>query len=248
MNQADPFAIALINAYRTGVPCDVAQSIGPLTTPLAYATQRAVWLAMVGNVRPTAWKVGAPAQDAEPVAAPVFPARLTASPARLGRALFTKLGVEAEIAFRFGRDLPARPTPYTRPEIIAAIASAHVSMELVDSRLADPQAAGPLWCLADNLLNGALVVGDAIPGWRDLDFSAQTARVHAGAAMIHASLGRPPLDDLFHCLAWWIEHVGGARRGDLVTTGAWSGMHPVALPNHLEVEFAELGVARASVG
>jgi 2-keto-4-pentenoate hydratase len=182
-----------------------------------------------------------------PTAAAIFPQRIAPSPACFSRADFFGLGVEAEIALRFGRDLPARATPWTRAEILDAIASAHVAMELVDTRLADPETAGPLWRLADNLLNGGLVLGDAIANWRELDYASLRVRALANGEPIAETVGRPPLDDIFYCLPWWLEHAGGARAGDIVTTGAWNGMHSVALPAAVGVEFVGLGSASAEV-
>jgi 2-keto-4-pentenoate hydratase len=215
----DP-ASSLIQAYQGRERLVAGPRSGPLGLDAAYAAQAQVWRALVGNERPTAWKVAAPSLDAVPLAAPVFPQRLATTPARFAREDFFTLGVEAEVAFRFGRDLPVRAEPYTRAEILEAIGSAHVAMELVDTRLADPEAAGPLWRLADNLLNGGLVRGDGIPDWRTRDLSQLTVRVLGNGEPLAQTLGRPPLDDLFHCLPWWLNHVGGARAGDMVTTGA----------------------------
>lgn len=110
-------------------------------------------------------------------------------------------------------------------------------------------AAGHFWRLADNLLNGGFVLGDKIPGWRNLDFGQLTTRVLANAGLVPQTRGRPPLGDLFHCLPWWIVHVGGVWAGDVVTTGAWNGMHPVALPASVQVEFLDGGerLGRAEV-
>lgn len=248
MNTPADLAALLLHAYRQRQPLAVGADSGPASTADAYAVQQAVWRAMAGDPRPTAWKVAAADRTTPPMAAPVFPQRLAASPARFPAEGFIGLGIEAEIAFRFGRDLPPRATPYTRDEIRAAIASAHVAMELVDTRLADPQAAGPGWRLADNLLNGGLVIGTEIPHWRDLDLAGLTVRIHANSRLLAETPGRPPLDDLFHCLPWWVQHIGGARAGDIVTTGAWNGMHPVGLPTAVRVEFVGVGSAEAEVG
>lgn len=244
-------ATRLLRAYQLRQPIAADVAAGPASAEAAYAVHQAVWQAMAGEPRPRAWKVAAPDRTTPPMAAPVFPQRLAASPARFPGEGFLGLGIEAEIAFRFGRDLPPRATPYTRDEIRAAIASAHVAMELVDTRLADPEAAGPWWRLADNLLNGGLVIGTEIPHWRDLDLAGLGGlgvRIHANGHLLAESPGRPPLDDLFHCLPWWIQHIGGARAGDMVTTGAWTGMHPVGLPGAVRVEFVGLGSAEAEVG
>ncbi len=248
-------AALLLQAYRTRRPLDARPETGPADVQAAYAVQRAVWREMVGDgvsdVRPAAWKVGAPNRQTEPTAAAVFPHRVaqceSAEPARFCVDDFRGLGIEAEIAVRFGRDLPSRAEPYRREEILVAIASAHVAMELVDTRLADADAAGPLWRLADSLLNGGLVIGAAIPNWRELDFSSLTVRAEANGRCLAETVGRPPLDDLFYCLPWWIGHVGGARAGDIVTTGAWNGMHPVGLPADVGVEFVGVGGVRARI-
>ena len=244
MPSTDDLARQLLQAYATGHPLDVLPETGPSNIEHAYAVQRAVWREMTADARPTAWKVGAPNRTSEPTVAAIFPQRVAHSPAFFSARNFRTLGIEAEIAVCFGRDLPARSEPYCREEILAAIDSVHVAMELVDSRLADTQAAGPLWRLADSLLNGGLVIGEAIPDWRKLDFSGLTVRALSGSQCLAETVGRPPLDDLFFCLPWWLTFNGGAQAGDIVTTGAWNGMHPVGLPAEVSVEFA--GVGRVS--
>jgi hypothetical protein len=169
--------------------------------------QQAVWRELSPDARPSAWKVGAPNRQTEATAAAVLPQRTRFSPTRFSGETFRTLGIEAEIAFCFGRDLPARAGAYSREEILAAIASAHVAMELVDTRLADPEAAGPLWRLADSLLNGGLILGAAIINWRELALSGLSVRSLADAHCLAESIGRPPLDDLLHCLPWWINHI-----------------------------------------
>lgn len=241
MHANDPHAQHLIQAYRLHQLIDADPTNGPTGSQAAYASQHAVWRNQVGEQRPTAWKVGASTRASTPTAAPVFPARLAYNPAHFPAELFTRPGIEAEIALRFAVDLPMRAQAYSREELLAAISSAHVAMELVDTRLADPKTAGTLWCLADNLLNGGLVVGAAIPHWRDVDWTAQTHQIWLDGQVLPATHGGPPLGDLFHCLPWWLEHIGGIQAGDLVTTGAWSGMHPLGAAREVVVEFAGLG-------
>ena len=228
---------------------------GPPHAEAAYAVQEAVWSELAGahrpTTRPTAWKVGASSRDSLPLAAPVLPQHLVLGAAQIDQSSFFTLGVEAEIAFRFGTDLPARDTSYSISEIRAAIESAHVAMELVDTRLADAEAAGPFWRLADNLLNGALVIGEPIADWSALEaqgWPALTARVFADETLLAETVGRPPLDDLFHCLPWWSAHIGGVKSGDIVTTGAWNGMHALSLPANVRVEFSgpALGMAKCN--
>lgn len=249
MPTTDELAQLLLYAHAHRQVLDVAPEAGPADVAQAYAVQHAVWRGLNGDVQPTAWKVGAPNRATEPAAAAIFPRFLAQSPATCPAGSFRRLGIEAEMAVRFGRDLPARATPYSSQEILQAIVSVHVAMELVDTRLADPDAAGPLWRLADSLLNGGLVFGAAIDNWQSLDFAKLTVRVLADEQCLAETLGRPPLDDLFHCLPWWLAQHGGARTGDMITTGAWNGMHAVPQAAEVSVEFINAesgGVGRVS--
>ena len=248
MNTPEAIAHRLVEAYHQRTPIQANPASGPGSIDTAYAVQRAVWQAMVGDSRPTAWKVGSPSRKVVPTSAPVFLSRLATSPARFPGDLFMGLGVEVEIALRFGRGLPPQREPYLREAILEAICSVHVAMELVDMRLADSEAAGPLWRLADNLLNGALVLGDAVPHWRELEWDGLTVQVLVDGQPLAGVIGRPPLGDIFHCLSWWLAHAGGARAGDIVTTGAWNGMHPVGLATEVAVTFSGLGMADARIG
>lgn len=249
-----PYAQAIVAAYHDRQPIEAAAAFGPRGAAEAYAVQRAVWQTLAGDARPTAWKVAATAPATRPFAAPILPQRLFASgpnsPASVPIDLFIRPGLEAEIAVRFGRDLPPRPQPYQTAEIRAAIADLCVAMEVIDCRLGDAQSAGSDWRLADHLLNGALILGTPLPDWQDLGLDALQVRVHGGEQCLCDRPGQQPLGDLFHCLPWLIEHAGGLRAGDVVTTGAWTGMHPLdgleglaSLPFSCLVEFSGLGSA-----
>lgn len=248
MPETAELAALLLEARQTGHRLSASAKSGPNTVAQAYAVQRAVWLGLSRATRPSVWKLGAPDKQSEPFVAPVLSGWTASSPANFAAEDFSGLGIEAEIALRFGRDLPARADYYRRDEILDAIASVHVAMELVNTRLADPEAAGPLWRLADNLLNGALVIGEPIANWRELDFSGLRVRALADEHCLAETIGRPPLDDLFYCLPWWLAHNGGAQAGDIVTTGAWNGMHPVVIPAEVRVEFVGVGIASARIG
>ncbi len=246
MDTPEQLARHLLDAYQENVRFVASPDEGPANLAQAYAVQGLVWREMVGKTRPHVWKVGAASTSAQPVAAPIFPTRYSVSPGGFKRRGLCGIGVEAEIAVRFGRALPARNEPYGREEILAAIGSVHVAMEVVDSRLHDPDYAGPSWCLADNLLNGALILGDEIANWRERVWRDLTVRVMADGQVLDQRVANPPLGDLFHCLPWWIDHVGGAKEWDVVTTGAWTGMHRAGQARELGVAFAGLGECHAS--
>jgi 2-keto-4-pentenoate hydratase len=248
MDTSEELAQRLVDAYEEHVRILARADSGPVDAAQAYTVQDLVRRHLGFPGRPHVWKVGATSRASEPVAAPIFPTRLSISPGRFRRRGHCSVGVEAEIAVRFGCDLAPRPKPYSRDEIQAAIGSVHVALEVVDSRLHDPEYAGPYWCLADNLLNGALVLGDEISQWREREWRGLNVAILADGVVLDERVANPPLDDLFHCLPWWIAHLGGARVGDVVTTGAWSGMHPIGQAREITVAFAGLGQCHASSG
>ena len=115
-------------------------SLKPADQAAAYAIQHrvAARFAAIGG-----WKVGAPGPEAPAICGPMPGAGVVPSPATLSSALHTLRGIEAEICFRMAADLPLRATPYTRHEVIAAIAAAHPAIEVLESRFTDPDALEP---------------------------------------------------------------------------------------------------------
>ncbi len=233
MNRHDIEAAAglLLAARRERAPLAaerLRQCPAPSLTD-AYAIQERV-AAELGPVR--AWKVGAPSPEAEPVRAPIPAAALHASPAGLAAASFHRIGLEAEIAYRLGRDLPARSEPYTREEVEAAVEAILPAIEIVDTRFADHEAMGALWRLADNQINGGLVLGAAQAAWRSVDPATQPVRLHVDGAVVHEGRGGNSAGDPVRLLVWLANacgaHCGGLRRGQIVTTGTLTGLRFVA--------------------
>ena len=70
--------------------------------------------------------------------------------------------IEPELAFFFGKDLPARAEPYTPEEVDAAIARTHMALELINSRYADPASCEFPEMLADGLVNQGLFIGPQV--------------------------------------------------------------------------------------
>ena len=87
-------------------------------------------------------------------------------------------GIEAEVAFRLGRDLPPlrAGARYEREAVCAAIVSAHAVIEVVASRFVDPDAVSKLELIADQLINSLLVVGPSCPNWQSLAVGRAAAR------------------------------------------------------------------------
>jgi len=222
----------------TALPDDVR----PRTTEEAYAIQDSVLeqLGLVGG-----WKVGAKSATAEPTCAPLLATLVLRSPQQFPAGTFALNGVEAELAFTLARDLPLRDELYTEAEMPHVLASVHVAIEVVDSRFFDIGATGSLSLLADFQSNGALVLGTGVALPVSFTPSEQMVRLDIDGAQIVEAQGSNPAGGLFRLLAWLANHVaarcGGLRRGEVVTTGSWTGMRFVASGAYVAANFSGIG-------
>jgi 2-keto-4-pentenoate hydratase len=83
-------------------------------------------------------------------------------------------GIELEIAFRMGRNVPAGAKPEV---LLEAVESAHVVFELCQSRLAEPAKQPRHIMLADCIANAGLVVGSEIRRWRSENLKERAGRL-----------------------------------------------------------------------
>ena len=118
----------LVAARRTGKLLDALPGeCKPRTLEDALAVQDATLAALGETV--TGWKAALVGGRA--VRGAIMASRVFESGARVAAATMPLLGIEAEIAFRFERDLPPGEHSY---EDVAAAVSAFAAIEIVDSR------------------------------------------------------------------------------------------------------------------
>jgi 2-keto-4-pentenoate hydratase len=210
----------------------------------AYEVQDAVALTLGGVA---GWK-GGPADPASAVrASPIMAGTVLPSPARFDGATFRIIGVEPEIAFVLARGFEAGATP-TEAAILDAVDSAHVAIEVCDTRIDPWRDADPLWKLADCQANRGLVLGTAIPGWRALDMEAQHAVLTADASLIGEGRSTPGGDPR-KVLVAVVQHLctvrGGVAARAAITTGSWCGLVEVSAGAEVVAAFDGLGHAVA---
>lgn len=237
---------ARISGQRLG---DIPADLAPRDEDAAYALQDLV--ADKLGVCVAAWKVGAASPASQPSCAPIFAGHVVKSPAHLLATRDGLNGVEAELAFRIGRDLPARATPYDENEVWAAIESLHVAIEYLESRFRDRNATPDLAVLADNISNGGLCWGPAVEGWRQTDFVKPEARLVIDGEEAAKAVGGNAAGHPKRLVAWLANHV--ARRGRpltagiLVTTGSHTGLHVAPLRAPVVARFTGLGEAQLTL-
>jgi 2-keto-4-pentenoate hydratase len=241
MNAAD----RLLDARRTNKPiADLPKDLRPVTLEEAYYIQdRMSWAyEAIGG-----WKVGAPSPDATPAFAPMPAMWISCSGCEMRGVTHRYRGVEAEIAFRMGSDLPPRTKPYSREEVIGAIASMHPAIEVLESALVDPAQATKLTAVADLAMHGGFVYGDAVPDWQNIDFTKESVTLAIEGAVRVERTGSNTAGDLIRLLPWLANEgasrTEGLRAGDWVTTGSWTGNMQANAGAAVDARFSTAGRA-----
>jgi 2-keto-4-pentenoate hydratase len=233
----------LLDARRTVSPiADLPVEMQPTSLEEAYFAQDTM-AAAYGPIG--GWKVGAPTPDATPIFAPMPKDWITPSGSLLAGPYHRFRGLEAEIAFLMGKDLPPRSTPYTLDEVVAAIASCHPAIEVLESGLVDPTVAAKMSMLADLQMHGGFVYGPAYADWKALDFTQEHVGLAVDGAIRVERTGSNTSGNLMRLLPWLANEgaprTGGLKAGQWVTTGSWTGYTPAFPGAAVEVKFSNAG-------
>ena len=215
----------LLEARRTVQPIDdLPPALAPRTLEEAYYVQD-LMLKALGKAG--GWKVGAMTPDGTPFYAPMPVDGFTVSGERIAKQYRRLRGVEAEIAFLMGKDLPPRSTPYSREELVDAIASCHPAIELLESGLLDPDAVDRLTAIADLQSNGGFISGAPVEGWEEFDFTRESAQMNVDGFVRVANGKNAAGGDLLRLVLWLANEAqsrtGGLLAGQWITTGSWTG-------------------------
>lgn len=255
-------AAQLLLAVRRGAPrlSALPAAVAPTTLPEAYAIQQRVLRGLGAGVG--AWK--ATLFDARNgICAPIAASTLLASPARLSSLSAptrntSQFGIEPEIAFRMGADLPPRAAresgtataAYSAAEVYAAVASAHAVIEIVVTRFVDADAVSQLERVADSFMNEALIIGPPCNSWQRLALHDLPLQVQVDGRSVHSGRGGHPLGNPLLPLVWIANHLAalgvGLKHGEYVTTGSCNGIRYATAGQQLRVSFEALGAAEIS--
>lgn len=245
---------ALIHAWQSGEALDpeFACALAPETDIEAYRVQEEVAQAMgwFPQGRARAWKVGAPSRDAQPTAAPVPDSAVMQAPSTLSfDSVHTFMGVEVELALRLNAPLPTGATP---DDVRAAIGDVYITVEICDARARNWKSLPPLFRLADQQMNRALILGEHREGWPH-DLAEREVRLEVNGVQAICQYGGHPLGDPLYLLPWLADHAanrhdGGLRAGDLITTGTWTGLYEAQAGDKLRASIDGVGEIRIDIG
>ena len=165
--------------------------------------------------------------------------------------------IEPEIMFRDERDLPVRERRYDVGEVMESV-TAVVGFEVIGSRYrpAGPQGAGAAspgvgslyGSMSDHLANGCIVVGDDIPGWRDVAFEDVALSLTEDDDELIAVVGCHPFDDPFLPVVVAVNRLRrhrGVLAGEVIVTSSSTSFFSVAPGALIRARYEGLGEVTA---
>ena len=165
--------------------------------------------------------------DAPIVIAPIFETDLHASDATIHVPAGEEAGIELEFAFRLLRPLPD-PASLDFAEKLRDAVELLPAIEIVRSRLSEPALAGAELKMADNQMNGALILGEPIVDWGAISVERASGFLSAGDSVLLDGQAPVPGGNAFETLRRFAlavgSHCGGLLPGHVVITGSLNGL------------------------
>lgn len=222
----------------------------PATLDDGYAVQDA--MAVLAGAPIFGWKIAATSAAGqkhigvtEPLAGRLFADFLLRDGATLPAAPLQMRVIEAEFAFRMGRDLGPRAAAFEMDEVCAAIADLHLAIEIPDARFEPFDKIGPAQIAADDAFAAWFVLGPKVDGWEKVDLPSQPVRVWKNGKVAAEGAGANALGDPRLALTWLAnersKRGGGLKAGEIITTGTCITPLEIAPGDAIVADFTGLG-------
>ncbi|WP_394646468.1 2-keto-4-pentenoate hydratase [uncultured Sphingomonas sp.] len=236
-------AQAFVEARRTATALPVYPGAFPRDLSHAYAVQDHA-LVLAGRTV-AGWKVGRinpPAEGSDRLAGPIFVDQVTEAQHADMPIFADGFGAaEAEFLLRIGSIPDPAQRDFTIAQARDLIDAVHVGIEIASSPFPGINTNGPTVTISDFGNNNGLVVGAAIEGWRDTDLNCWPVALYIDDVEIGAGVAADMLDGPFGAARFLFEHLAARNiavvPGQWISTGAVTGVHPVAVGDRVEARF-----------
>jgi 2-keto-4-pentenoate hydratase len=248
----DEIAARLVHARLERRPLEAYP--GPLPSSLeeGYRIQEAAIARWPDEI--AGWKIGLVAPEmrarlgSDRIAGPIFSRDVRT--ARAGETVtfpvFTGgfAAVEGEFVFRMAADAPANKTSWTDAEAMDLVAAVHIGVETAGSPMAAINDLGSTVVSSDFGNNFGVILGPEIDNWRTRlnDIRVTTTidgrEVGAGNASV---LPGGPIAGLNFLLAHLASRARPLRKGQLISSGAITGVHDILAGQTSVITFASVG-------
>ncbi len=255
-DSASDIAARFVDARLTKTALPDYPGQKPLDMATAYATQEAAIGLFPDEI--IGWKVGMVPPAQQPtlqihrLAGPIFRRNLwTASsePTPLPAIPGGFAAVEAEFVARVGKVDPDK-LDWTLEEATAAVAAMHIGVELAASALPTINELGSAVVASDFGNNGGLVLGPEIEDWAARLNGIEVQTRVDGQVIGTATAAAIPMG-ILESVRFLIEHLARRGRpvteGTLISTGAVTGVHSVAIGAQSVCAFSGVGEIHCTV-
>lgn len=228
----------LDGATANGLPLPlIPESCRPQT---AADGGRIYWERWSRNPQPAvAWK--AAVIDGDMVLAPFFDGMVLDSPASIAGDAFVTCILEAEVAFRVGRDFAPTEGGHSQASVLAAVSNAYIVIEAPNSRFVEPP--GMPGMAADGVGNQALIMGPEIEDWQSKDLVSLPCQILINGEVV--AEGRDQRPNPIAVLVATINEINArgmtVKAGEVVTTGAAAIHAPGQAGREVTIRFPEIG-------
>ena len=227
----------------------IAEDVRPGDIQAGYAVQRALD-ELAGA--PAGWKIAATSKAGQahigadgPMVGRLYEFQRQRSGSTLPAQAMRMRSVEPEFAFILGQSLDGDAGRLSYDDVLGAVASLVLAIEVPDSRFVDFQSVGVASLVADAMCGGHFLLGPQIGHWRGLDLAAQETKLVVGGEERSTGRGANVMGDPRDALAWManqVTHHGWSlSAGDVVLTGAAAPPIPIAPGDAVMAEFDGLG-------
>ncbi len=251
---ADPIAERFVAARQAGTALPNYPGAMPNDMDAAYAIQDqaiALWPDAIAG-----WKIGLipPARRAEfdgheRLTGPAF--RSAVSVITPGESVPMPIfgegfgAVEGEFMTVLGKDAPADKVDWTAEEAAALVSAVHIGIEPASSPFPGINDFGPAVTASDFGNNAGLMVGPAIENWRAIDFGSIEVETFVNGTSVGTGTGMSvpggPFGALAYLLGLMAKRGRPLKAGEIITTGAATGVHSVHVGDRCRIVFKGYG-------
>ncbi len=249
--------IAQHRLTRTPLPA-LGENLRPSDEAEGYQLQREVHRVLADSLlgRMTGHKIGATNSRIQerlgvrhPCAGGIYANTVHHGRATLRMEDHVRPGIECEIAFRLGFDLPARAAPYVREDLFMAIDACMVAMEIIDDRHQDLAHIHVPTLIADDTLDAGIVLGKPFTGWRSLDLPNITGTIDVDGVQFSRGTGANVLGNPLEAMVWIANLYSSQGRalpkGEFVSTGSIADIYWAGAGNRVVARVEGLGSVEA---
>jgi 2-keto-4-pentenoate hydratase len=156
--------------------------------------------------------------------------------------------IEAEFVFQLAKDAPANVAEWTAETARRFVKTMFIGIEIASSPLVNINDHGPAVIASDFGNNAGLLLGAEVPDWQMRSLDSLNCECRIGGAIVGrgnaAAVSGGPLTALAFALRCNARRGRPLRAGDYISTGAATGVHPIAAGQTAEAVFTGIGTLR----